>query len=194
MQFYGTKSTNKWQLINLFTWSINLKNAKSSKIMNWSQWLLFFWQSKFSKNAFFHQESIKIWYAQQNLLPKTLLMLWNVSKVKWKPDKILKKFKTYFLTFSTLLKKIPTVIVSWMYNLNCSSWLIKSSNHSMSQKFMMINHNVYFQTLQESFLMNLSIRNMTGSFKWLFWYFLTKDQRNKEKYINYKALQRYSSK
>lgn len=180
-QSYGMKSTSKWQSINSFTWLINLKNAKSLKTMNLSPWLLFFWQSKHLENVFSHQDSTETWFARPNRSPKISVIWWNVLRVKWKPDKIIKRFKTYFLTSSMPLRKIPIVIVSWKSNLNCNSLLLKSSSLLINHKFTMTNPNVFFQTLQESSLMNLSINNTIGLSKWLCWFFLIKDSKSKEK-------------
>jgi len=180
-QSYGMKSTSKWQSINSFTWLINLKNAKSLKTMNLSPWLLFFWQSKHLENVFSHQDSTETWFAQPNRSPKISVIWWNVLRVKWKPDKITKRFKTYFLTSSMQLRKIPTVIASWKSSLNCNSLLLRSSSLSMNHKSTMTNQNVFFQTLQESSLMNLSINNTIGLSKWLCWFFLIKDSKSKEK-------------
>jgi len=180
-QSYGMKSTSKWQSINSFTWLINLKNAKSLKTMNLSPWLLFFWQFKHLENVFSRQDLTETWFAQPNRSPKISVIWWNVLRVKWKPDKITKRFKTYFLTSSMPLRKIPIVIASWKSNLNCNSLLLRSSSLSINHKFTMTNQNVFFQTLQESSLMNLSINNTIGLSKWLCWFFLIKDSKSKEK-------------
>ena len=149
--------------------------------MNLSPWLLFFWQSKHLENVFSHQDSTETWFARPNRSPKISVIWWNVLRVKWKPDKIIKRFKTYFLTSSMPLRKIPIVIVSWKSNLNCNSLLLKSSSLLINHKFTMTNPNVFFQTLQESSLMNLSINNTIGLSKWLCWFFLIKDSKSKEK-------------
>ena len=149
--------------------------------MSLNQWLLFFLQSKHSENVFFRQDSTVTWFVQPKHLLKTSVIWWNVLREKWKPDKIIKRFKTYFLISLMPLKKIPIVIVSWKSNHNCNTLLVRFSSLSTNHKFMMTNPNVFFQTLQESSLMNLSINNMIDSLKWLYWFFLTKDSKSKEK-------------
>lgn len=162
--------------------------------MSLSQWLLFFLQSKHSENVFFRQDSTVTWFVQPKHSPKISVIWWNVLKVKCKPDKIIKRFKTYFLTSLTLLKKIPIVIALWKSNHNCNTSLVKFSSLSINHKFMMTNPNVFFQTLHESSLMNLSINNMIDSSKWLYWFSLTKDSKSKEKYINSKVLLKFFNK
>lgn len=149
--------------------------------MSWSLWLLFSWQFKHLENVFSRQDLTETWFAQPNRSPKISVIWWNVLRVKWKPDKITKRFKTYFLTSSMQLRKIPTVIASWKSSLNCNSLLLRSSSLSMNHKSTMTNQNVFFQTLQESSLMNLSINNTIGLSKWLYWFFLIKDSKSKEK-------------
>lgn len=173
--FCGIKTTKKWQLINLLSWSISLRSVKKWKTTNSSQWQQSSLQLRPWENVSYRQESTKIWSVRPNLYHKTSAMWWNASEVRWRQERILRKCKIYFLISWMWLRRTRIVIASWMCKLSCNTWLLKSSSHSMNQRSMMISLSACFRTLQGSSLMNLSIKSMIDFLKWLFWFFLTKD-------------------